>query len=98
MITMKIAATRMHRSLVDYASGSPDAYDTLQLPFLFILLSASNVQFSVLENLEQAARTASISPPNRIEVTVHKSFEQHSTAQMSGCIRNWVYGISVGTY
>ncbi len=36
---MTVAATRMHRSLVDYASGFPDVYDTLELPFRFILLT-----------------------------------------------------------
>ena len=36
---MTVAATRMHRSLVDYASGFPDVYDTLKLPSRFILLT-----------------------------------------------------------
>jgi hypothetical protein len=34
MITMTITATRTHRSLVDYASGFPDVYDTLNLLYL----------------------------------------------------------------
>ena len=34
MITMTIAATRMHRSLVDYASGFPDVYEMLNLLYL----------------------------------------------------------------
>jgi hypothetical protein len=36
---MTVAATRMHRSLVDHASAFPDVYDTLERPFLFILLT-----------------------------------------------------------
>jgi hypothetical protein len=39
---MTIAATRMHRSLVDYASGFPDVYDAVNLPYLFLLLNADN--------------------------------------------------------
>jgi len=34
LITMTITATRMHRSLIDYASGFPDVYDTLNLLYL----------------------------------------------------------------
>ena len=33
LIVMTVAATRMHRSLVDYASGFPDVYDNLNLPY-----------------------------------------------------------------
>lgn len=79
-ITMTIAATRMHRSLVDYASGSPDMYDTFNFRF-FSCFSAREMSFLVYSRISNwavashspssAARTASISPPNRIELTVH---------------------------
>jgi len=36
-ITMAIAATRMHRSLVDYASRLTDVYDVSLLPCFFLL-------------------------------------------------------------
>jgi hypothetical protein len=49
--------------------------------------------FGALENLDlcsgvalsksMSTQDASISAPNRIEVTVHKAFEQHHTAQIS---------------
>jgi hypothetical protein len=74
-ITMIIAATRMHRYLVDFAFGSPNGTgDTLELG-------------SVAYSRSKLPR-ASIIPPNRasrsrIEVTVHKAFEQHSSAQMN---------------
>jgi hypothetical protein len=42
LITMTIAVTRMHRSLVDYASGFPDVYDASNLLLPFILLSTGN--------------------------------------------------------
>ena len=38
-ITMIIAATRMHRYLVDFAFGSPNGYNTLNFLSHFILLS-----------------------------------------------------------
>jgi hypothetical protein len=44
MITMTIATTRMHRSLVDYASGFPDVYDTLNLLYL-LFYSARAISF-----------------------------------------------------
>ena len=34
LIIMTIVATRMHRSLVDYASGFTDVYDTLNSLYL----------------------------------------------------------------
>jgi hypothetical protein len=44
MITMVIATTRMHRSLVDFASGSPDLYDTLNF-ISFLSCSARAMSF-----------------------------------------------------
>jgi len=40
-LILTIAATRMHRALVDFASASSDMYDTLHfLSFKFVPLSA----------------------------------------------------------
>jgi hypothetical protein len=39
LITMTIAATRMHRYLVDFASGFPDVYDTPNLLYLLSYLT-----------------------------------------------------------
>ncbi len=43
VITMTIASTRMHRSLVDYASGFPDVYDTLNLLHFLFCSNAGNI-------------------------------------------------------
>jgi hypothetical protein len=44
LITMTIAATRMHRSLVDFASKTSDVYDSpLHLSFFFLLSVADVV-------------------------------------------------------
>lgn len=42
VITMVIATTRMHRSLVTFAFRPSDLYDTLFACFLSILLSVTN--------------------------------------------------------
>jgi hypothetical protein len=44
MIMMIIATTRMHRALIDYASGSPDVYDALNF-FSFLSCSARAMSF-----------------------------------------------------
>lgn len=43
VIVMTIAATQMHRSLVNFASGSPDVYDTLHLLSIYPLSAADVV-------------------------------------------------------
>ena len=85
---MTIAATRMHRSLVDFASSS-DVYAIL----LLILLQTykDRCQFSVHENFQASklkfatpeqfrATTAPLSP---MEIAVRTVFEQHLTPQLS---------------
>jgi hypothetical protein len=44
LIVMTITATRTHRSLVDYASGFPDVYDTLNL-LHFLSYSTRTISF-----------------------------------------------------
>jgi hypothetical protein len=84
---MIIVATRMHRTLADFAYGSGPigGYDTLDFLFLFILLSASDVLFSPNSlELGSIAYTRSKPTPltlSRIEVTVHRDFEQHLAPQ-----------------
>ena len=41
VIIMTISATRMHRSLVDFASRPPDMYESLRL--FSCMLSAANI-------------------------------------------------------
>jgi len=57
VITMSIAATRMHRSLTDFVSNTTE-------------IKVSKLQWNE-------------TPPNRIEVTVDTSFEQHQMPQTS---------------
>ncbi|KAH9988669.1 hypothetical protein BJV77DRAFT_964279 [Russula vinacea] len=76
-ITMIIAATRMHRYLVDFAFASPTGTgDTLELGSVAYSTRRSKVPRVSMVPSNRASR-------NRIEVTVHKAFEQHSTAQMN---------------
>ena len=51
LITMTITATRMHRSLIDYASGFPDVYDTLNLLYL-LSYSMGAISFQCLRKGE----------------------------------------------
>ncbi|KAF8492441.1 hypothetical protein F5888DRAFT_916359 [Russula emetica] len=72
VIAMTIAATRLHRSLVDYASGFPDvvsARENINLP----------MSSAVSSNIKRAQ--AALDSSDRIEVTVHTAFEQHTTTQ-----------------
>ena len=92
MITMTIAATRMHRSLVDYASGFSDVYDTFNLLHL-LSYSTRGYRFrvSAQENKKLPKISAVFSKTTRaqaalnsldqIELTVHTAFEQHTTTQ-----------------
>ncbi|KAI0274125.1 hypothetical protein BGY98DRAFT_95060 [Russula aff. rugulosa BPL654] len=70
LITMTIAATRMHRSLVTYASGFPDvvtAQDNNELQMSSI----------VFTNIKRAQ--AALNPSDGAEVTVRTAFEQDTT-------------------
>ncbi|KAN0104003.1 hypothetical protein V8E52_011433, partial [Russula decolorans] len=70
LITMIIAATRTHRYLVDFASKSADLEHQNR--------QVSNLVFARTKQTDTTPTTL-----NRIEVTVHTAFEQHSTAQKS---------------
>ena len=89
---MTIAATRMHRSLVDFASGSTDMYGTLahfHSPIHCRQCSLSSLSAKVVQqhgNLPgpktRRIRAASISP-DQMGVAVHVVSEQHISQQMS---------------
>ena len=87
VVAMIIAATRMHRTLADFAFGSrsTSGYDTLDFLFLFILLSASDVLFSPnsleLSSIAYTRSKPTPPTPSRIEVTVHRAFEQQLASQ-----------------
>lgn len=73
VITMSIAATRMHRSLTDFASSTADVYDSL----LFL----SSPGFTADEDPQNCYSKISKlqwneTPSNRIEVTVDTSLYQ----------------------
>ncbi|KAI0274124.1 hypothetical protein BGY98DRAFT_996181 [Russula aff. rugulosa BPL654] len=72
LMTMTIAATRMHRYLVDFASGFPDvvtAQENNELPM-------SSVVFSNIKRAQAALKS-----PDRSEVTVYTASEQDTIAQ-----------------
>jgi hypothetical protein len=55
LITMTIAATRMHRSLIDFASKTSEVYDSpLRFSFLF-LLSVADVVLGYMRFLNWTA-------------------------------------------
>jgi len=86
LIVMIIAATRMHRSLVDFASGSTEMYDALHF-LSFILTQHGLCRFSTREsppmsNLVFSKTKRSDPAPtalDRVQVATHKAFGQHST-------------------
>jgi hypothetical protein len=96
---MTITATRTHRSLVDYASGFPDVYDTLNLrtfyptqrgKYCFRVTAASSREnnklpksSAVFSKIKRAQ--AALNSPDRIELTVHTAFEQHTTTHTNDC-------------
>ncbi|KAH9988673.1 hypothetical protein BJV77DRAFT_1160891 [Russula vinacea] len=74
LVIMTIAATRMHRSLSDFAFGSKDA------------LHSSNVRS--LRGLTRATSTRSTFAPsqlNRIEVAVNVAYEEHKMSETKKC-------------
>ncbi|KAI0279383.1 hypothetical protein BGY98DRAFT_1096206 [Russula aff. rugulosa BPL654] len=70
LITMIVAATRMHRYLIDFASKPHDLED--QNP------QVSKLVFARAKQTDTTPTTL-----NRIEVTVHTAFEQHATPRKS---------------
>ena len=93
MITMIIAATRMHRNLIDFASKPPRLVGNF-FAFLFCPRSWDRYHFREYQNLQvsdlvfartkQTDTTPTTSTLNRIGVTIHTVFEQHPTARKSG--------------
>ncbi|KAH9985083.1 hypothetical protein BJV77DRAFT_139391 [Russula vinacea] len=67
LVTMIIAATRMHRSLVDFAWSSDGARERAQV---------SSLVFTKTRQTDTAPITS-----HRIEIAVDMAFEQHSAAQ-----------------
>jgi len=85
LIIMTIATTRMHRSLVGFAFGSTEMYDT-SVPFVFLakygLCRFRRQESRPMSNLvflrtkgSDTARTIL----DRIKVSVYRASEQHST-------------------
>lgn len=79
---MAIAATRMHRSLVDYASRLTDVYDILFSPEFSC--SVGSMLFSAGDKLPPVPATkrvnaTSSSQMELMEVSVHVVSEQHET-------------------
>jgi hypothetical protein len=91
LITMIIAATRMHRNLIDFASKPPRLVGNF-FAFLFCPRSWDRYHSREYQNLQVSdlvfARTKQTDTTpttlNRIEVTVPTAFERHPTAQKSG--------------
>ncbi|KAH9993639.1 hypothetical protein BJV77DRAFT_1067218 [Russula vinacea] len=69
-LTMIIAATRMHRALVDFASGSSD-------------MAHEKVKVSRLASPNTKQTDAAPTTPHRIEIAMDTAFEQHPTAQIA---------------
>ncbi len=86
LIVMIIAATRMHRSLVDFASGSTEMYDALHFLSFFLtqhgLCRFSTRESRPISNLVFSKTKRSDPAPtalDRVQVVTHKAFGQHST-------------------
>jgi len=85
VVTMTIAATRMHRSLVDFAPGSSDVCVILHT---FPPAHDGQRRFSVRENIQtsvpefaRAKQTHSTTiPPNPMGVAVRTVFEQYPSS------------------
>ena len=83
---MTVAATRMHRSLIDFASGSTEVYDILHF-LSFFMLSAAYCRFRTHENrplsslvFSKTKRTDTAPTTlDQIKMTVNRAFEQRST-------------------
>jgi len=81
LIVMTIAATRMHRSLVDFASGSTEVtHENRPL---------SSLVFSKTKRTDAAPTTQ-----DRIKVSVNSAFEQRSTGSKNGGDSSTVFSTS----
>ena len=86
---MAIAATRMHRSLVDYAPKSTDVYDVLyslassgsSRRGRYLLSTNKNSQNRHLPVQEARRTNATSVPSDRMEVAVHIVSELYETQQ-----------------
>jgi hypothetical protein len=79
LVTMSIAATRMHRSLTDFVSNSTVMYDAL--PFSFPAPAVD-------DNLQNSPTPSNVSklqriqtPFNRLQITVDTSNESYQMPQ-----------------
>jgi hypothetical protein len=86
---MVIAATRMHRSLVDYATGSSDLYDSLAPSFLSpahfhrcIFSANESFRDSGITNVQAKGAFTTPIPLDRMDFTVHMASEPHSARQI----------------
>ena len=89
IVTLSIAATRIHRSLIDYASGRTEQYD---ITASFSTLTAHCDRYgrpsdpiSLQESgqIKWKGNTAPVkfAPPNRMEVFINRTYELDQTTQ-----------------
>lgn len=84
---MTIAATRMHRSLVDFACGSTEVYDILHSHSFSMVLSAAYCRFRTCENRPLSSLVFSKTKQtdtapitlDRIKMSVNRTSEQRSS-------------------
>lgn len=101
---MIVAATRMHRNLIDFASKPPNLYVISSL-FNFLPAQWNRCHFREYQNFHPSnlvfARTKQTDTTpttmNQIEVTVHAAFEQHPTDQKSDDYSSDVSAIEGGS-
>jgi len=87
LITLSIAATRIHRSLIDFAYENTEVYDRGTLPFTPADSGPGSHGSSEPSNSKTLAngrtdskvnQSASLfTPPNRMEVTIHMAYEEY---------------------
>ena len=88
LIIMSIAATRMHRSLVDYVSGPTSGYDDPSFPFFIAhRVRCCSIQVNPRKFCRAAPTTnqmpATRIPRNQMEVAVHTTHMQYPPSQTS---------------
>jgi hypothetical protein len=82
---MTIAATRMHRSLVDFASGSTEVYDILHFLFFsmlsvaYVVRTHENRPLSSLVFSKTKRRDTAPTTLDQIKVSMNRASEQRST-------------------
>lgn len=88
---MSIAATRMHRSLVDFASGHADMYDIIYsalfsahclLSILGVLGNQQSGSLPVRRIQETNHDNGASAPVDQMGVAVHTAPEQYGTPQI----------------